>query len=172
MELELTTSGAYLKGEKEELEEVHSEAYYGKFDDGRLGLSPSEITHLLERELIDVGESFDEVYDYYSKHDEEFSEKYAAYSDLRERGLIVKTGFKFGAHFRVYSRGVNPYKEDKGRKEHTKFIVHAVRENKEMSFQEMSRAVRLASNIRADMMWAVVDSEKDVTYYKVEHTTP
>ena len=172
MELQLNESGAYLKGGEEELKEIHSEAYYGKIKEGRLELSPSEITHIIERGLIEVEESFDEVYDYFSQHDNEFREKYSAYSDLRERGLIVKTGFKFGAHFRVYERGVNPYKEDKGRKEHTKFIVHAVRENKEMSFQEMSRAVRLASNIRAKMLWAVVDSEKDVTYYKVQHTTP
>ena len=172
MELQLNESGAYLKGGEEELKEIHSEAYYGKIKEGRLELSPSEITHIIGRGLIDVVKDFDDVYDYFSEHDNEFREKYSAYSDLRERGLIVKTGFKFGAHFRVYERGVNPYKEDKGRKEHTKFIVHAVRENKEMSFQEMSRAVRLASNIRAKMLWAVVDSEKDVTYYKVQHTTP
>ncbi|MFO7794193.1 MAG: tRNA-intron lyase [Candidatus Nanohaloarchaea archaeon] len=172
MELKLSESGAYLKGSEEDLEEVHEEAYYGKIKDNRLELAPSEVTHLVERGLIDVSESFESLYDFFSERDNEFSEKYAAYSDLRERGLIVKTGFKFGAHFRVYERGVNPYKDEKGRKDHTKFVVHAVRENKEMSFQEMSRAVRLASNIRAKMLWAVVDSEKDVTYYKVQHTTP
>lgn len=172
MELELNESGAYLKGEEDELEEVHTEDYYGKLKDGKLVLSPSETVHLLERDLIGVEQTFDEVYDFFIENDTDFSQKYAAYSDLRERGLIVKTGFKFGAHFRVYSRGVNPYKEEKGRKEHTKFIVHAVRENEDMSFQEMSRGVRLANNIRADMMWAVVDSEKDVTYYRVEHRNP
>lgn len=172
MELELGESGAYLKGEEEELEEVHSEAYYGKLKDESLVLSPSEAVHLLEREIIEVSQAFQEIYDFYVEKDSDFSQKYAAYSDLRERGLIVKTGFKFGAHFRVYSRGVNPYKDEKGRKEHTKFIVHAVRENEDMSFQEMSRAVRLANNIRADMMWAVVDSEQDVTYYRVEHRNP
>jgi tRNA-intron endonuclease len=172
MELQLTDSGAYLKSSEEEIERVHEEAYYGKIKDDRLELSPSEVTHLIERDILEVDESFDEVYDHFSDNDSEFSEKYAAYTDLRKRGLIVKTGFKFGAHFRVYERGVNPYKKDKGRKDHTKFIVHAVRENKEMSFQEMSRAVRLASNIRAKMLWAVVDSEKDVTYYKVTHISP
>ncbi len=29
-----------------------------------------------------------------------------AYRDLRNRGFIVKSGFKFGTHFRVYERGV------------------------------------------------------------------
>lgn len=172
MELKITDSGAYLKGKNEELERVHEEAYYGKIQNNRLELSPSETVHLLERGLVEVDQSFDQLYDYFSENDSEFVEKYAAYSDLRERGLILKTGFKFGAHFRVYSRGVNPYKDDRGKKEHTKYIVHAVRENREMSFQEMSRAVRLASNIRAKMLWAVVDSEREVTYYEVEHKRP
>ena len=47
MELQLTESAAYLKGEKEELEEIHKEAYYGKIKDGKIVLSTSEITHLL-----------------------------------------------------------------------------------------------------------------------------
>ena len=170
MDLQLTESGAYLKGDK--IKETHSEDYYGKIKENKLVLAPVEAVHLLERNLIDVENTFDEAYDYFAEHDSDFEQKYAAYSDLRERGLIIKTGFKFGAHFRVYSRGVNPYKDDKGRKEHTKFIVHAVRENEDMSFQEMSRAVRLANNIRAKMLWAVVDTEKDVTYYEVGHTTP
>ncbi|MFP4038621.1 MAG: tRNA-intron lyase [Candidatus Nanohaloarchaea archaeon] len=171
MELQLNKSAAYIRAGEEELEELHSEAYYGKIKDGKLVLAPSEVTHMIERGIIEQ-KSFEEAYDFYSEHDSDFRQKYAAYSDLRERGLIIKTGFKFGAHFRVYSRGVNPYKEDKGRKEHTKFVVHAVRENEDMSFQELSRAVRLANNIRADMMWAVVDSEEDVTYYRVDRKTP
>ncbi len=170
MELTLTESGAYLAGGK--IEEKHSEDYYGKLKNGKLMLSPSETAHMADRGLLGSEKEFEEIYNYFAEKDNEFQEKYAAYADLRSRGLIVKTGFKFGAHFRVYARGVNPYAENKGRKEHTKYIVHAVRENKDMSFQEMSRAVRLAGNIRATMMWAVVDSEKDVTYYKVNHTSP
>ncbi len=170
MELTVTESGAYLTGK--DITDKHSEFYYGKLRDDKLLLSPSEAVHMAQRGILEAGKDFDELYNYFAEKDNEFSEKYAAYSDLRDRGLIVKTGFKFGAHFRVYARGVNPYKEDKGRKDHTKYIVHAVRENKAMSFQEMSRAVRLAGNIRATMMWAVVDSEQDVTYYKVRHTSP
>lgn len=165
--------------DEEGAEEVHGEMYYGKImDDGQLELSPVEAMHLVDRDELEVekdGEQVaqSELYDYFSEIDDEFDYKYKVYADLRERGFIVKSGFKFGAHFRVYPRGVNPYKDGpKKQKEHTKWVVHAVPENHTLSFQEMSRAVRLAQNIRAQMLWAVVDSEAGVTYYEVGHVTP
>lgn len=164
----------------EEAEEVHSEFYYGKLidEEGYLELSLVEALHLVDRgelEIVEGGEVLDreELFQRFSQEDDEFDQKYAAYSDLRERGYIVKTGFKFGTHFRVYPRGVNPYKEGpKEEREHTKWIVHAVPEDYDQSYEQMSRAVRLAHNIRAKMLWAVVDSERQVTYYEVERVTP
>lgn len=165
--------------DEEEAEELHSEFYYGKIieDEGYLELSLVEALHLVDREELEIvdGEVLErkEIFHRFSEKDDEFDHKYAAYSDLRERGFIVKTGFKFGTHFRVYPRGVNPYKEGpKEEREHTKWIVHAVPEDHTQSYQNMSRAVRLAHNIRAKMLWAVVDSERQVTYYEVERVTP
>ncbi|MFB6209232.1 MAG: tRNA-intron lyase [Candidatus Nanohaloarchaea archaeon] len=166
--------------DEEEAEKIHDEVYYGKFidDEEYLELSFVEALHLVDREELEIvedGEKLEreEIYHRFSSEDDEFDHKYAAYSDLRERGFIVKTGFKFGAHFRVYPRGVNPYKDGpKEDHEHTKWIVHAVPEDYNTSFQEMSRAVRLAHNIRATMLWAVVDAERQVTYYEVERVTP
>ncbi len=164
----------------EDAERVHSELYYGKnVDEGYLELSLTEAMHLLDREEVRILDedgvelSRDEAFQEFSSRDNEFDQKYAVYSDLRERGYIVKTGFKFGTHFRVYPRGVNPYKDGpKEDREHTKWIVHAVPENYDQNYQEMSRAVRLAQNIRAKMLWAVVDSEREITYYRVDRVTP
>lgn len=178
IEAKLFESGAKIF-DKEDAETVHSEKYYGKLlDSGELQISAVEALHLVERDEIEVYRDEeildrDELYDELKKIDDEFEFKYRVYSDLRERGFIVKSGFKFGAHFRVYDRGVNPYKDGKkSQKEHTKWVVHAVPENHTMSYQEMSRAVRLAHNIRAQMLWGVVDSEAGVTYYEVGHVTP
>lgn len=165
--------------DEEAAEEVHSEKYYGKLmDDGRLELSFSEAFHLFERDELEIGDESgeeldrEEIFQRFSDIDEEFDQKYTVYSDLRERGYIVKSGFKFGSHFRVYPRGVNPYAEgDKRDRQHTKYLVHAVPENHTMSFQEMSRGARLAQNVRATMLWGVVDTENDVTYYEVERST-
>lgn len=163
-------------------ETLHQELYYGKkFDEEGetyLDLSLAEAMHLVDRDELQVvkeGEELtrEELWDIFASVDDEFPQKYAVYSDLRERGFIVKSGFKFGTHFRVYPRGVNPYKEGpKTQKEHTKWVVHAVPEDYTLSYQEMSRAVRLAQNIRSKMLWAVVDSENEVTYYKMERITP
>ncbi|MFB6199531.1 MAG: tRNA-intron lyase [Candidatus Nanohaloarchaea archaeon] len=166
--------------DEEDAEEIHREFYYGKKleDEEYLELSLVEALHLYDRDELEIlkdGEKLDreDIYHTFSQRDDDFDHKYAAYTDLRKRGFIVKTGFKFGAHFRVYPRGVNPYKEGpKREKEHTKWVVHAVPENYQQSYEEMSRAVRLAQNIRARMVWAVVDSERQVTYYEVERITP
>lgn len=164
--------------DEEDAEEVFEEHYYGKYNDEVLELSLVEAYHLMDRELLKVKQSGeqlskDEALEKFADEDPEFYHKLQAYSDLRERGFIVKTGFKFGAHFRVYPRGVNPYEEGpKKQEQHTKWVVHAVPEDEELSFSEMSRAVRLAQNIRATMLWAVVDSESGVTYYEVERKTP
>jgi len=166
--------------DEEDADELHSEFYYGKYvDDDYLELSLVEALHLYDRDQLEVQNADEEalsredMFHMFSEMDDDFDQKYAVYSDLRERGYIVKTGFKFGAHFRVYPRGVNPYKEGpKEDREHTKWIVHAVPENYNQSYQDMSRAVRLAQNIRAQMMWGVVDSEREVTYYEVGRATP
>ena len=165
--------------DEEDARKIHDEKYYGKIlDSGELQLSLSEALHLVERDEIEVVEeekafTRDELFERCVSMDDEFPQKFSVYSDLRERGYIVKSGFKFGAHFRVYPRGVNPYVDGpKDNKQHTQWVVHAVQEDKTMSFQEMSRAVRLANNIRATMLWGVVDSENGVTYYEVDHVNP
>ena len=85
---------------------------------------------------------------------------------------MIRTGFKFGCDFRVYERGVQLKKGPKSAKEHTKWIVFCVPEDFTMSFQELSRSVRLAHNIRARMLWAIVDNEGDCTYYIIQRMKP
>ncbi len=141
---------------------------FGKRAQGKLVLSLLEALFLLERESIKVMEKGRECApeDILRRVDEgEFLLRYGVYKDLRERGYIVKTGFKFGAHFRVYERGENI-------KEHSRYLVHAVKENAVIAFPELSRAVRLAQGVKKTMIFAVVDDEDDITYYSVDRITP
>ena len=110
---------------------------------------------------------FEGLLEYGTKKDPRLHEKYIVYKDLRDRGLLVKTGFKFGCDFRVYQRGVTLKKGPKSPGEHTKWVVYTVPEDYTCSFQELSRAVRLAHSIRAKMLWAIVDNESNVTYYTI-----
>ena len=86
--------------------------------------------------------------------------------------MPTRTGFKFGCDFRVYAKGAKPLKRGpKTAKEHTKWIVYAVPKGYKCSFPELSRAVRLAHNIRANMLWAIVDKDH-VRYYSVQFFKP
>jgi len=172
---------AHLEGDKiviwKDWEKVFEPGYYGKQIGERLELALVEACLLLKRGRIRVLKdgaalSFHELYDIARLLDQRFAHRYRVYEDLRERGLLVRTGFKFGCDFRVYERGVQLKKGPKAAREHTKWIVFAVSEDFAQSFQELSRAVRLAHNIRARMLWAVVDNEGDVTYYQVTRHKP
>lgn len=163
---------------KEDASEIYDLGCFGKIkDDDRNELSLEEAMLLINRNRLEVKKegrkiSKKKFYEYACSMNEEFPWKYRVYEDLRNRGLLVRTGFKFGTHFRVYGRGVKLVKGPKTRREHTKWIVHAVPEEFTCSFPELARAVRLAHNIRAKMLWAVVDEEGDVTYYEIIRKTP
>jgi tRNA-intron endonuclease, archaea type len=147
----------------------------------RLELELVEAAYLLEKERITVIEKdgkkkktlkFDDLLRVGAEKVLQFAAQLAVFRDLRDRGYIVKTGFKFGAHFRVYERGVKLRRGPKAPHEHTKFVVHCVPEESAFSLPEMSRAVRLAHNIRATFVWAVIDKEGSPTYYLIQRLTP
>jgi len=164
---------------KEGAKDIFENGWYGELFEDRLELALIEAALLLERGKIEIVKgkkkkiSFKDFHDYCLKIDSRFKIRYTVYRDLRERGLPVRTGFKFGCDFRVYERGVTPIKKGpKAQHEHTHWIVFAVPEDYTCSFQELSRAVRLAHNIRANMLWAIVDNEGDVTYYSITYLSP
>jgi len=165
------------KGAFNELEE----SGFGKISEDRLELTLVEAMFLFNKEKLNIFTkeknkkkklSKVELYDFCAKNERNFHARLIVYTDLRDRGFLVKTGFKFGTDFRVYERGVKLKKGPKAMFEHTKWVVHAIPEEFSCSFPELSRAVRLAQNIRSEMIWAIVDSENDVTYYSIKRITP
>lgn len=155
-----------------EMEELEKRGY-GEKEGETLLLSPEEALYLVEKKLEfgvknEKGRkmSYDSLIKHFLKIDKEFPMKYLVYKNIRDRGFIIKTGFKFGSHFRVYSRG------DKPGKGHAIWLIHCVPEEYIAEFPVISRAVRLAQNVRKKMIYAVVDKEGDITYYKIERITP
>jgi len=153
---------------------------YGKLIDDSLEISLVEAAYLVRKGKLKVFTkdkkkkrvSKKEFVKHCQKSERNFHARLVVFSDLRERGFVVKTGLKFGCDFRVYARGVKIKKGPKAAHEHTKWVVHAIPEGFSCSFPELSRAVRLAQNIRTEMIWAIVDSEGDVTYYSIKRITP
>ncbi len=93
----------------------------------------------------------------------DFDLRLTAFKDLKGKGLIVKTGFKYGSHFRAY--------EGDPDKNHAKYLVHAVPERYKAMWPEVSRAVRLAHGVRKDILLGRVSSE-DVEYVSLTRHRP
>ncbi len=87
-------------------------------------------------------------------------EKYSVYKDLRNRGLIVKSGFKYGTHFRAY---------EKSMEEHSRYLVHVISGREEM--QRISRATRVAHGVRKDLLLAYKSPEK-IFYFLIKWIRP
>ncbi len=77
-----------------------------------------------------------------------FEERLSAYRTLRARGLIPKTGFKYGAHFRVYVRAPD--------KVHARYLVRAARADRTLPWPEVAGGVRLAQGVRKEYLLASV----------------
>ena len=92
--------------------------------------------------------------------------KYLVFKDLRNRGYIVKTGFKYGSEFRLYERGKSPGDG------HSDFLVRVISENYDLNVMDFSSYVRVAHGVNKNLMLAVVDEEGDITYYNIEWIRP
>jgi tRNA-intron endonuclease len=93
----------------------------------------------------------------------DFRLRFAAFKDLKSRGLVVKTGFKYGTHFRVY--------EGDPAKHHSKYLVHAVPENYTTIWAEISRAIRLAHGVKKEVLFCRVPSPV-VRYIMLKRVRP
>lgn len=148
------------------LGELYESVWYGKVVDGKLELELVEACLLVERQRIEISREdkkmdFKDFYNLCCTLDTRFVPRYAVYHDMRERGLPVRVGFK-GTDFKVYERGAKPSTAGEA-----KWIVFAESEDYPCEFSKLGRAIKLASNIRALALWAVVDNDGDCTYYVI-----
>lgn len=90
---------------------------------------------------------------------EGFEEKYAVYEDLRESGMIVTPGIKFGCDFAVYKYGPGV--------EHAPYMVSVKSADSEISATEIVKAGRLATTVRKRFIIAVPDLVGGKTRYLI-----
>ena len=91
--------------------------------------------------------------------DTHFYKKFVVYTDFREKGFVIRTGFKFGFDFRVYPRGKKPGEA------HSEFVVEVKSQSEKVSMPHLSRMVRMSQTLHTQCLVAVVDSENEVNYY-------
>jgi len=82
---------------------------------------------------------------------EEFDRKYAVYRDLRDQGLIVTPGIKYGCDFAVYKHGPGV--------EHAPYMVSVKKINDMITATEIVKAGRLATTVRKRFIIAVPELE-------------
>jgi tRNA-intron endonuclease len=92
-----------------------------------------------------------------TKLSDEFRDRFFVYSQLRERGYIVRPGLKFGTDFAVYEHGPG--------KDHAPFLVHVIPQRKGVLPLDIVRAGRLATSVRKKFIIATVKENKEVAYY-------
>jgi tRNA-intron endonuclease len=146
---------------------LYSNGYYGKplgipkpkddFD-APLVLDPVEGVYLLEKGLIEVykGEEKEEV----SLQEleeasrdilEDFDVKLRVYKDLREKGLVVTPGIKYGCDFAVYMKGPGI--------DHAPYIIQIRKGEDELTAAEIVRSGRIATTVRKTFIVARVKGE-------------
>jgi tRNA-intron endonuclease len=86
----------------------------------------------------------------------QFELGYAAYENLREKGLIVTPGIRFGSDFAIYEHGPGI--------DHAPFIVTVKKEKDTMGPFEVVLAGRLATTVRKQFTIAVPSPSRKVDY--------
>lgn len=145
-------------------EMLHSQGFYGKMLGGVLQLSLIEGCYLASVGALDVesaeGEAMtaENLKRFARLAQNEFDLRLAAFADLRRRGLVVKTGFKYGTHFRVY--------EGSPDKCHARYLVHAVSASNVTMWPEISRTVRLSGGVKKDILFCRVSDRTEYLQFK------
>jgi len=122
--------------------------------------------YLVEKGLIKVVESpgksnvdFEVLRNRARRLYENFDLKYLVYRDLREKGLVVTPGVKYGCDFAVYKRGPGI--------DHAPYMVSVKSRKDEISATDIVRAGRLATTVRKRFIIAVPDFEGNRIEYLI-----
>ena len=134
-----------------------SAGFYGKMMADALQLSLIEACYLMGKGCLSVRRPdgseipMDSLKEFGRSVQDEFDLRLRAYSDLRRKGLVVKTGFKYGTHFRLY--------EDSPDKCHARYLAHVVSGDNTTMWPEIARAVRLSGGVKKEFLFCRVSDD-------------
>jgi tRNA-intron endonuclease len=156
---------------REEADRISQQGFYGtRLDVGRLELEPVELLHLIERKRITVTEKngtpidSKEIVSALLPEDEDLWVRYLVFRDLRSRGYAVRQGFGGGIGFRVYARGEKPGNASANQ------LVYVLKEGVPISLHELDNVTETAIAARKKLIFALVDQNGEVNYYRVAQT--
>ncbi len=148
---------------------LHEKSLFGKIDGDTLNLSLMEACYLAEKGRLDIYEDDVECSIGYITDiikEQGVYGTYIVYRDLKDRGFVIKTGFKYGSDFRLYNRGRAPGQG------HSDYLVKVIFENYDIDALDFASYIRVAHGVNKKFLLAIVDDDFDITYYNVEWTRP
>lgn len=150
-------------------EKLYGEHFFGRpLDEQRLQLSLVEALYLADEGLIRIREldgrltGREEFIERASKIEPEFERKVTVYKDLKKRGFVPKTGFKFGTHFRIYNNFESPDKVP-----HSVALLHVIGRDHVFILPQTSGASRLSNSVRKKMIYAFETGDR-IEYINLE----
>ncbi|WP_336023909.1 tRNA-intron lyase [Halobellus salinisoli] len=153
-------------------DDLYENRFYGQrlfgrnADEGPIQLSLVEGTYLAERGAIDL-ESEAVVALARDVEGERFDRRLRAYAALRDRGVVPKSGFKFGADFRVYEEFT-----DVDSLSHSTDLVRVLAPEHAFYPRDLSLDVRLAGGVRKRMVFALTGANGQIDWLSVARLTP
>lgn len=93
----------------------------------------------------------------------DFDVKYLVYKTLRDSGLVVTPGIKFGSDFAVYKKGPGL--------EHAPFIIQVFRSSDKLTATQVVLSGRLATTVRKRFVMAIV-SRRGIDFFGFEWWKP
>ena len=154
--------------EDKKANDLYSQGWYGKLTKkGYLKLDPYETILLMERKRIQVIDKSNKTFElselvaYFAEIIPNFLVNYVLFKDLRSRGYVVKQHSSKENYFELYKRGSKPKKA-----EQLALVVPMI-EGIQFDINELDQIVTKAKKIAKQLLFAVIDSLGDVSYYSV-----
>jgi tRNA-intron endonuclease len=150
---------------------LYERGFYGQpLDDGEgvetLQLSLVEAAYLVRQGALDLTGGEAAVLDTgRAVEGERFDRRLRVYAALRERGLVPKTGYKFGADFRTYADVESV--ENLG---HSELLIRVLGGDHAFAPRDLALDVRLAGGVRKRMVFALAGD--DIAWLEVGRLTP
>lgn len=138
--------------------------------DDVLQLSLVEAAYLVDRGVLDVRPARDELHRRAREIEgDRFDRRFVVYTALRAAGLVPKTGYKFGASFRLYRTF-----ESVENMPHSDDLVRVLDPGVRVSAQDLALDVRLAHGVGKRMVFALTTGSEDtpITWTSIERLTP
>lgn len=148
--------------DSEDSKTIYNELWFGQYGTYKLGdhgilnkLDVYETIFLMEYGRLKVSNySKPEIFGIAYKRRSDFPKLYQVYEDWRSKGYVVKTGFKFGTHFRIYFPGAKPGRDDPAWV-HSKHVIQVFPRDVKMLISEWARAIRVAHSVRKTFILAI-----------------